>query len=518
MQRSVAGGKADGSISGIATERAGMIGSKLERRNSSSSLSKGKTAVIMPDADNAASISATAASVGHKADSLREAALSFDGAIAPDPELNKIEEGSILDREPPKTASHMVKNTALCSFCFGMGMSVLFIHVGTTTLAAKEFQSTAAATLPFGLMLVVQTFLSLPVQYAKRRFGQKVLYVLGGLSGVLSGIIDITASVERSFILLCVGAIFAGAANSLVNFLRFEVTQFVHRKYISFAVSAVLGGGVIAGFTGPLVSRFTRHTFSVEFSCTYMLMTVMWLLEVAALCCIDFQSVSLARAHAALHKEDVRPLVKIVRQPPFLVALLAGAISFGIMAGMMVVVPVAMRAVQPGSRRVDTKGPADLVYDFSDTSLISIFHYEAMFLPSFFTGYIIKRMTAEGTMVAGFAFLLAGPAIFYANTSYIVFVFGFVSLGIAWNLAYVGATTLVASFSRAGEKEIVNGFNDMIVFGTTALLSSSASFILRAMNDWHMFSTLYIVIAVPAALVVIVFAVLRLSGRLGCTG
>lgn len=72
-------------------------------------------------------------------------------------------------------------------------------------------------------MLVVQTFLSLPVQYAKRRFGQKVLYVLGGLSGVLSGVIDITACVERSFILLCVGAIFAGAANSLVNFLRFEV-------------------------------------------------------------------------------------------------------------------------------------------------------------------------------------------------------------------------------------------------------------------------------------------------------
>lgn len=62
------------------------------------------------------------------------------------------------------------------------------------------------------------------------------------------------------------------------------------------------------------------------------------------------------------------------------------------------------------------------------------FPSQAMFLPSFFTGYIIKRMTAEGTMVAGFAFLLAGPAIFYANNSYIVFVFGFVSLGIAWNL------------------------------------------------------------------------------------
>ena len=55
-----------------------------------------------------------------------------------------------LEYETPKTVRYMVKNAALCSFCFGMGMSVLFIHVGTTTLAAKEFQSTAAATLPFG--------------------------------------------------------------------------------------------------------------------------------------------------------------------------------------------------------------------------------------------------------------------------------------------------------------------------------------------------------------------------------
>lgn len=76
-----------------------------------------------------------------------------------------------------------------------------------------------------GLMLCTQTILSLPVQYAKRRFGQKVLYFLGGLSGALSGVIDITASIERSFVLLCVGAIFAGVANSLVNFLRFEVRE-----------------------------------------------------------------------------------------------------------------------------------------------------------------------------------------------------------------------------------------------------------------------------------------------------
>jgi hypothetical protein len=37
-------------------------------------------------------------------------------------------------------------------------------------------------------------------------------------------------------------------------------------------------------------------------------------------------------------------------------------------------------------------------------------------------------------MLAGFAFLLAGPAVFYASTSFVVFVFGFILLGIAWNL------------------------------------------------------------------------------------
>lgn len=67
-----------------------------------------------------------------------------------DEEVGKVETHEEDVDELLRTTSFMVKNTGLCSFCFGMGMSVLFIHVGTTTLAAKEFKSTAAATLPFG--------------------------------------------------------------------------------------------------------------------------------------------------------------------------------------------------------------------------------------------------------------------------------------------------------------------------------------------------------------------------------
>ena len=120
----------------------------LERRNSSSNLFKNKKGAIGMSVNDAPSNAAMFAAGGSEDTDGVERAVGK--AMATESQHESIEEGAVLDQEKPKTTAHMTKNTALCSFCFGMGMSVLFIHVGTTTLAAKEFQSTAAATLPFG--------------------------------------------------------------------------------------------------------------------------------------------------------------------------------------------------------------------------------------------------------------------------------------------------------------------------------------------------------------------------------
>jgi hypothetical protein len=49
-----------------------------------------------------------------------------------------------------------------------------------------------------------------------------------------------------------------------------------------------------------------------------------------------------------------------------------------------------------------------------------------------------------------------------------------VVLGIGWNLAFIGATTMVTQCHRPHERNKVQAFNDFLIFGSMALSSFSS--------------------------------------------
>eukprot|EP00897_Mesotaenium_endlicherianum_P007192 jgi/Mesen1/6500/ME000332S05506 len=379
---------------------------------------------------------------------------------------------------------YMVKNTLLLSCCYGIGLAMLFTNVGTTTGAAKALKGTSLSTVPFGLLLAGCTISAFVVQRQITLVGARLTFFSGGLVGVLAGGAYLAAVRVESFVLLCLGAFLSGYTNSTINFLRFEVTQFVAARpqLLPLGISAVVGGGVAGAVVGPMLTQHTRRLTGHDFEGTYIFLLALFALEAILILLVDFERAP---------KAGPRP--QFLRIPAFSVGVAGGALSFSAMAGLMLAFPLAMQAVQPDGS-VDFTKPSERVLTFDDSSNTLLAHFVVMFFPSFFMHSIITRIGTEATVAGGMTLLLAGTATFAGGgTSRGAFYAGAVLLGAGWNLAYVGATAQVAALHRTSEKETVRGFNDFVIFFMNTLTAASASAILRALNSWRKFLVLYLV-------------------------
>lgn len=415
------------------------------------------------------------------------------------------------------TTWYMVKNTALLSCCYGIGIGMLFLNVGTTTKASELYGSTSTSTVPFALLLAGCALSAFGSQKGVTALGARPLYFLGGAAGVTAGGLYIAATATRSFALLCVGCLFNGFTNSTVNFLRFEVAQFVTPRLLPRGISAVVGGGVAGAVMGPLMSQHTRHLLPTDFQGTYVFVTGLFALQALLVLAIDFKPPAEVKAQLSrqLAKDATkpRPLSAFFRMPRFVIGVLAGATSFAQMAGLMLAMPLAFTAVQPGSHRVDFTKPSGQVYNFGDSSNLILAHAVVMFFPSFFLGKIIDAIGTECTIVIGFCLALSGTAVFTAGNTAGAFYPGALLLGAGWNFSFVGATAQVAALHTPGEKEHVRGFNDCFIFTLNTICVATAAPGLRSLNSWTQFATIYAIMLAPFALMTVAYCAYSWSQR-----
>jgi MFS family permease len=80
-------------------------------------------------------------------------------------------------------------------------------------------------------------------------------------------------------------------------------------------------------------------------------------------------------------------------------------------------------------------------------------------------------------------------------------------LGLGWNFAFVGATTMVCDCYRPEERNKVQAFNDFLVFGSMAI-GSFASGSMLAHFGWYLVNVVMFPV-VGAAAVMLTWLVLR---------
>jgi MFS family permease len=163
-----------------------------------------------------------------------------------------------------------------------------------------------------------------------------------------------------------------------------------------------------------------------------------------------------------------RPLGEIVRNPIFVAAVACGVVSYVIMNLVMTSAPIAM---------------IDCGHSVTDSTLGIQWHVLGMYAPSFITGFLIVRFGLFRIIALGLCLLLVSAAISMAGQSIAHFWIGLALLGVGWNFAFIGATTLVTRCHRPEERNKVQSFNDFLIFGTMAL-GSFASGQLLATFGW----------------------------------
>ena len=186
---------------------------------------------------------------------------------------------------------------------------------------------------------------------------------------------------------------------------------------------------------------------------------------------------------------NVRTYKEFVSDPKFLQAMVAATFGYVVMAFLMTATPISMHYVHKLS--VDKVG------------LVIQFHVLGMFLPSLFTGNLIKRFGFSNIMYMGVFFYALTISLSLFEPTFINYFASLICLGIGWNFLYISGTSLLVTTYNEQEKFKAQGFNDLIVFSATAIGSLSAG-ILISLLSWKIVNFMCI-----PFLIIILFVILR---------
>jgi MFS family permease len=346
------------------------------------------------------------------------------------------------------------------------------------------------ATLPVSMMVIGIWFGTLPLGWLARNRGRRFALQTGSVVGTLAGLVSCSAVLMGSFELFLVGTFGCGFYAAAHNSYRFAVCDTASDAYKPKAISLVLAGGVMAGFIGSGTVIVTKdlwapHLFAATFIGQAML---------AALAGLVLTRLKSPPPTPREEREAGRPLAEIVRNPLFVVAVACGVVSYVVMNLLMTSAPIAM---------------VGCGHSITVSTLGIQWHVLGMYAPSFVTGHLIVRFGVFRIISVGLGLLLLSAVVGAAGLSTAHFWASLTLLGIGWNFAFIGATTLVTLCHRPEERNKVQSFNDFLIFGTMAL-GSFASGKLMATVGWEWVN---IAAFVPVLVVAALLGWLKLQRR-----
>jgi MFS family permease len=310
------------------------------------------------------------------------------------------------------------------------------------------------ATLPITAMVFGMWFGTLPIGHLARTRGRRFALQTGSFFGIVSGLISFSATMIGSFPLLILGTFCGGLYAAAHQSYRFAAADTASDGFRAKAVSWVLAGGIFAAVIGPQLVIFTKDLLSPHlFAASFLGQSACALLAAIVLTFVKIPRLP------TTHIEPPRPLVHIALTPQFIVAVACGIVSYGMMNMVMTSAPLAM---------------IDCGHSVTDSALGIQWHVIAMYGPSFFTGHLINRFGVERIISVGLGALVLAAGVGVAGITVAHFWTDLVLLGLGWNFAFIGATTMVTRCHRPHERNKVQAFNDFLIFGTMALSSFSS--------------------------------------------
>ena len=351
----------------------------------------------------------------------------------------------------PSSARHLWTLSAAQLFA-GSGSIIFFTFGGI--IGADMAPRAGLSTLPLALAVIGTALTSLPAALIMQRIGRRSGFIVSALLASFAALFCAYSIAHHDFIGFCIAALLFGFNMAFVQQYRFAAIELLAPEHTPRAVASVMSATLIGVIVWPeLGSRLRFMADLTEFSGTFILIAVLCWTAIAILSALPPM---LTVKHEQI--KSSRSVSQAVSNTTTMVAILAGICSFAVMSFIMVATPISMHKLDAMS--------------VEQTKQVISLHLVAMYLPSLISSWLIRTLGHLWLMLLGVLCMSACVAMSMVLGHHFMHYLGaLVLLGVGWNFLFVSGTTLLASSYTASDRFKIQGFNDLVVFGTQALVS-----------------------------------------------
>ncbi|SEW13820.1 Major Facilitator Superfamily protein [Cognatiyoonia koreensis] len=354
----------------------------------------------------------------------------------------------------------------------GAQMPMIFVIGG---LAGSQLAGNPCfATLPISFIIFGSMTTAPWMSPLMQRHGRRAGFVIGALAGAGGALIAAYGLFVASFPILLLGSYLTGIYMSAQGFYRFAAADTATEAFRPKAISYVMAGGLMAAILGPQLNKLVQDAYVVPFLGSYIAVAGLNLVGMLLFLALDLPKGT--KSAPVTYDTPARTRRQLLQDPQIVVAIICGMVSYSLMNLMMTSTPLAVVGCGFGTDRAN--------------DIVSA-HVIAMFLPSFFTGHLIarfgtERIVAIGLLIlaaAGFAALMGVEFSEDGIPGLFSFYAALILLGVGWNFGFIGATAMLTNAHAPSERGVVQGMNDLIVFGMVTVASLASGGLMNCAAD-----------------------------------
>ena len=356
-------------------------------------------------------------------------------------------------------------------------------------IGSKLIDNNYLVTLPTALMIVGTAvgslFASKLMEIKGRRFGFSFASILNCLSTLVCAY---AISVD-SFLLFSLGNLSIGLSVSFAQQYRFAATESVKQNDIPKAVSLILLLGIIAALVGSNIVSISKDIYITKYVGSYLALSILAIIPFFLF--IFYKDEERIKEDSTSSKSSVK---EILLNKDIQISIASAGVGYTVMSTLMTATPISM----------------NIMHGFSifSTGLVIQIHVVGMFLPSLFTGNLIKKYGHQRLIYSGVFILFLCIMINYSFQTYVGYIVGLILLGVGWNFLFVSGTSLLVLSYKKEDRFLAQGVNDFVVFSTQSIGSLSAGFLLYLIG-WKILN----LVCVPILLLFLIFSFRNFSRK-----
>ena len=356
-------------------------------------------------------------------------------------------------------------------------------------ITSKIMLKDSLATLPMTLM-IIGIALSAPIASKLMSiWGRKKGFIFSSFLSTFALLLCSLSIYNQDFIIFALGNFLIGSSQAFSNQYRFAASESVSNEYIPRSISIILLLGIISALLSTNLSEYFKDYFpDYLFLGSYIFLSITAVIPIFILLFYEDNVNTKNKS-----KFQFKTIVSLIKNIKILQAIISAGFGYFIMAIIMTATPLHMHLVNN--------------FTLFQTSIVIQFHVIGMFLPSLFSGDLVKKFGNTNIIYSGVIILFMSIIINTSFDFYYSYLVGLILLGIGWNFLFVSGSSLLVVSYEEKDKFTAQGLNDFIVFSTQGIGALSAGFLLYYSN-WKILN----ILCIPL-LIIVIFVSFRASKK-----